>query len=150
MEFEIRDTPKGQGLFAREFIPNGGLILTFRGPRLEEMPPGPDLFLQVGPNQYIGPSGGADDYPNHSCEPNGVVLLEPTPCLISLEDIHPGEEITFDYSLTCADPQWSMTCNCGAPNCRRLIGPYWDMPQSLRDRYEALGFTPAYLRNRSV
>ena len=71
----------GRGVFARDQIRAGEPILTFSGPLLnraevrEE-----DYHLQVDADLYLGASGEADDYVNHSCEPNagfrdGLVLV---------------------------------------------------------------------------
>jgi len=59
----------GRGVFARDQIRAGEPILTFSGPLLnraevrEE-----DYHLQVDADLYLGASGEADDYVNHSCD----------------------------------------------------------------------------------
>ncbi len=41
--------------------------------------------------------------------------------IFASQDIKKGEEITFDYSSTEADPYWKMKCKCGSFNCRKII-----------------------------
>ena len=65
-----------------------------------------------------------DAFMNHSCDPN---CYTPTPTRslakqaqyekVALRDIQPGEEITCDYNLFCADPGKGpiFTWYCGAP-----------------------------------
>ena len=100
----------GRGVFARDQIRAGEPILTFSGPLLnraevrEE-----DYHLQIGADLYLGASGEADDYVNHSCEPNagfrdGLVL-------VARHDIGPEEEITWDYS-TAIDERGAHLCTC--------------------------------------
>lgn len=40
--------------------------------------------------------------------------------LAAKRDIQPGEEITSDYALH-SSKDWSMVCNCGAANCRKVV-----------------------------
>jgi SET domain-containing protein len=65
----------------------------------------------------------ADDDParfgNHSCDPN-LELAAPT-TLVARRAIAAGEEVTVDYATMSDTPGWSMVCNCGASNCRRVI-----------------------------
>jgi uncharacterized protein len=65
----------------------------------------------------------ADDDParfgNHSCDPN-LELAGPT-TRVARRAITAGEEVTVDYATMSDGPGWSMRCNCGAPNCRRVI-----------------------------
>ena len=58
------------------------------------------------------------NYGNHSCDPN--VKSNGKDGLIALRAINPGEEITIDYTQF-STKDWSMTCNCGAKNCRRVV-----------------------------
>lgn len=59
-------------------------------------------------------------YLNHSCAANiarigGLIY-------IAKRDIAVGDELTIDYApLVAGDIQWSMECQCGSPNCRKLI-----------------------------
>ncbi len=57
--------------------------------------------------------------------------------LLSRRDIAPDEEVTMDYAMHEADPDWIMKepCRCGSPNCRgRVRGNDW-MREDLQKRY---------------
>src|SRR3990172_12446247 len=101
----------GFGVFARELIPAGDVILAFGGPIItKDSLPTPyveDRFTQVGRDLFMGPSGEADDYVNHSCEPNAG-LHPGTLFLVALRDISLDEEIAWDYSTYIIDDEWEI------------------------------------------
>src|SRR3989338_1059759 len=60
-----------------------------------------DHYVQIGEELYMGPSGGLDDFLNHSCSPNsGLKVAGRKVFLIAIKNIKNGEEITWDYSTT--------------------------------------------------
>lgn len=72
---------------------------------------------------------------NHSCDPTLWMADEVT--LVARRDIAAGEELTVDYALFTAQPDWQLDrpCRCGEPLCRRRItGRDWERPD-LRARY---------------
>lgn len=72
-------------------------------------------------------------YLNHSCNPNcGVDGIY----IVAMRDIRRGEELTIDYSTTLCDNSWTMECSCGARNCRKHIGSFFDLPKKTRERYK--------------
>jgi uncharacterized protein len=90
-----------------------------------------DLFLAaVATEEYEG----VMMLVNHSCSPNvgmgGNILL------VTMRDVAVGEELTIDYALFLADPDFSMHCHCGTDTCREIItGVDW-MRQDLRSAYQ--------------
>ena len=74
--FEIKDTSKGRGVFTKEPIAKGSLVINWSGKILnrDELPrpygKSQDLYTQIGDNKFTGPSGNFDDLNNHSCDPN--------------------------------------------------------------------------------
>jgi len=49
----------------------------------------------------MGPSGGVDDFFNHSCDPNAGLQIDGQKVwLVAIKNITQGEEITWDYSTT--------------------------------------------------
>lgn len=63
---------------------------------------------------------GDDHYMNHSCNPNS--WHEGDDKLVAMQDIYPGDEITYDYvssEVGCSSESWE--CLCGAKNCRKII-----------------------------
>jgi hypothetical protein len=135
-ELEVRQTPeKGRGVFARQVIAAGQLILQFQGwlsattDLQEEW-----LAMQVGPDLWLCSHGELlDDCVNHGCEPNaGFVTGEPI--LHALRDIQPGEEITWDYSTSIAEPGWELECRCGSNQCRGIVRSWGELDPAERNQ----------------
>jgi D-alanine-D-alanine ligase len=55
---------------------------------------------------------------NHSCSPNTAYKgLN----LVAVQPISPGEELTLDYADLLNESAETFDCQCGAPNCRKII-----------------------------
>ncbi len=114
----------GKGVFAHEDISSGETIFIVTGQKVrndygEDFEVG-ERWLGVGKNTWIDVSPNNPMYHlNHSCTPNATIhnAIE----VVALRNIHQGEEITFDYSLTEEDPYWQMACNCHSDNCRGIL-----------------------------
>lgn len=136
----------GKGVFAAVAIEAGAEILTFTGPLQQrgQFHSG-DYHLQIGDDLYLGASGKADDYVNHSCEPNsgfGKALA-----LVALRDIARGEEITWDYSTAIDEEDFDgFPCQCGASACRGVVASYRRLSE--RDRERLAPYLLPYLRLR--
>jgi len=108
--------------------------MVFTGPklRLEEIHPD-DYHLQIGEDQYLGASGEADDYVNHSCEPNAG--FRNGPVLVAIRDIEPHEEITWDYSTAIDEAGFQgFPCQCGATRCRGRVHSFRNLDLQTRER----------------
>jgi SET domain-containing protein len=140
---EIRSAgEKGRGVFAATAIAHGEHLVDFAGWVLKSQELTEDLFaLQIGHDLWLCSHGDQlDDCINHSCEPNaGFVTGEPI--LFALRDIAAGEEISFDYSTSIAEPGWTLDCACGAARCRKVVLPWGEIPPDLREQLR-----PAALR----
>lgn len=149
VKLTVREGTHGRGVFAEEPIQKGTVILRYGGPFLRYADTTPQTYaVQVGPDLYLGASGGLDDYVNHCCDPNcGLVINAPTDVtLVAVRDIAAGEEIFFDYSTTMAEDDFEMPCHCGAAACRKLIRDGKHLPEEVWERYERLGILPGYVR----
>lgn len=148
MKLRIGEGAHGRGVFADEPIIKGTRIIRFTGPFLRYADTTPATFaLQIGPDLYIGASGGPDDFINHSCEPNSGIMIEGTTAeLYAIRDIAAAEEIFFDYSTTLDEDDFTMSCLCGAPSCRKVVGDGKHLPQQVWQRYCELGIIPEYVR----
>lgn len=72
---------------------------------------------------------------NHSCAPNCEAWIEGRKIFIhALRDIHPGEELTFDYGFD-VDCYEDHPCRCGKPECVGYIVSREQWPD-LRKRLE--------------
>lgn len=142
----------GKAVFAIQAIEAGSTIMPFRGePILATQLPrvycGPtDRYMQIAHDLYLGPSGCADDYVNHSCEPNtGVRFTDNGLFLEALRFIRPGEEIVWDYSTTMHGSNWFMRCECRAPSCRRYVGDFSSIPTSQAAYYLRTGIVAPFI-----
>jgi len=146
MKFIVRECETGRGVFASETIPVGSVIMNYVGPllRYEQTSPA-TLALQIGPDMYLGESGQADDFVNHSCDPNAGMVIEGTDVrLIAIREISPGEQITFDYSTTMDEDDFEFDCLCGSAKCRGRIRDFKHLPSSLQHQYAELKVVPNY------
>jgi SET domain-containing protein len=135
MKFDIRQSAQhGRGVFAAAPIAMGEEILRFTGPLLTPAEIRADLYhLQIGEALYLGPSGEADDYVNHSCTPNSGFRDGLT--LVAMRDIAAGEEITWDYSTAIDEAGFpGFDCQCGAAACRGRVRSFRDLDAATRAR----------------
>lgn len=148
MKLVVRNGTHGRGVFTEELIPASTLIIRFSGPFLRYNQTTASTYaLQIGPDLYIGASGGLDDFINHSCDPNaGLQITGTTADLHAIRDIQAGEEIFFDYSTTLDEDDFTMSCLCGAPFCRRTIRDGKYLPEEVWRRYLGLGIIPVYVQ----
>lgn len=147
---ELRDAgKKGKGVFSKVFLPAGTVILEFKGDIIQKK----DIknygeVLQITESSYLGLSGSIDDYVNHSCDPNcGLRIVANRALLVSLWDIKPDMEITFDYSTSSNDTkeEWELNCSCGSVKCRKKISGYQFLDKELKFFYESKKVVPNYL-----
>ena len=134
--FQVRSsTIQGRGVFATEPIRKGTRLIEYVGERIsaeeadqryEDDVHSAVLLFLVDKNVVIDAAVGGNDarFINHSCEPNcepvnefGRIYIE------ALRSISPGEELTYDYSLTRDEQDDEQTetdyaCHCGARTCR--------------------------------
>jgi hypothetical protein len=149
---EIKANSLGKGVYSKISFKEGNIILKFRGKlhTLSEVVDklgGPDdHYLQIAKNRFLGPSGGADDYVNHSCNPNaGLFFKNNSVYLICILPINPGTEITFDYSTCVLDEGNIMECSCKEHNCRGSIAGFTALDENLRKKYIDLGIVAPFI-----
>lgn len=136
---------KGRGVFATAPIKQGELIARMSGWLAKTSELDDDWFaLQVDHDLWLCSHGDQlDDCINHSCEPNAGFLTGET-VLFALRDIASGEEITFDYATSLAEPGWTLECCCGAACCRKLVRSWLDEAEGYRRSKRHIALT--YLR----
>jgi uncharacterized protein len=153
---EVRESQiHGSGLFAIAAIAKdemiavkGGHIVDGKTLREKITPVLGPVEIQIGDDLFIAPVSDEERelsmlYLNHSCDPNLGVCGEIT--FVAMRDIRAGEELTHDWAMT-DDDDYSIECNCGAPDCRKaLTGKDWQRPD-LQTRYA--GYFSAYLARK--
>jgi hypothetical protein len=138
-------------VFAAHAFSEGETLLRFAGRRVRGTPPEAtgrqDRYVQIGPDEYLGPSGRVDDLINHSCDPNTGLRFDAVGIhLVALRPIEPGEEVTWDYSTTLSGSHWRMPCDCRAPSCRGLIGNFDSLPAERQAWFRDRDLVAPYLR----
>ena len=129
MKCYVKSSPQhGKGVFAREAIVAGERVMFISGTLLQRAQVDfDDYHLQVGEDTYIGPSGNADDYVNHSCAPN--CGFQNGLALVAIRDIAVDEELTWDYSTAIDEEGFDgFPCSCGSANCRKRVMSFRDLP----------------------
>lgn len=149
---EVRENHLGKAVFAAQPFEPGALIMTFGG----KPTPGAqipktylgaaDRYMQIDHDLYLGPSGRADDYVNHSCNPNaGIRFASYGVFLVALRPIAAGEEITWDYSTTMHQNDWVMRCDCRDQACRGYVGQFLSLTKERRTHYLSAGVVAPYI-----
>ena len=147
----VKSCKTGKGIFTSIQLPADVPLFEVTGTIYAEkdLPdPNHPALLQVGPNTFIGPSGGLDDYINHSCDPNCRMQVVGNRAIVySLYVITAGAELTFDYSTTSTDTydKWKMECACGTHKCRGTISGYHYLDPSLQEEYKNKGMIPLFI-----
>ena len=143
---------KGKAVFANKDFKKGEEIIKFNGKLFTyEQLPTPyreveDHYVQIDKNLYMGPSGGLDDFFNHSCNPNsGLKIKGEGIILVAIKDIKKNEEITWDYSTTMDEDDWELDCACRSKNCRNRIRDFKYLPKEIQQKYIKLGIVPKYI-----
>jgi uncharacterized protein len=151
-KFNICNSRFGKGCFADQSIAKGETICFFEGEEIcwEEFHKRYiegrirlDDPLQISETEYIElyiPY----IYFNHSCNPNSGFRGKNE--LVALKNIMPGQEIYYDYSSVSWDDrwtniygEWTMNCECGEKNCRKVIGDFPTISESQKRKYIRLG-----------
>ncbi len=156
----MKVTNKGKSIFANKHFNAHSFIIEFRGKvytkeeYIRRLNPSNNHYLQISDELFLGPTRTADNYINHSCNPNtGIKIIDGAVLLFSIKPIHRGEEITFDYSTTMAEDYWEMNCCCGTKNCRGKVRDFKHLPRELQEKYIGLGIVPDFVirhSNRSL
>lgn len=142
----------GQGVFTTIKIPAHSPVIEITGNLYtKENLLNNLVVLQIGHNLFIGPSGGLDDYINHSCDPNcSLHIVGSRAILYSLYVIQPLTEITFDYSTSSTDDKnaWSMDCKCRSINCRKVISGLKYLDKNFIESYNKRGMIPLFMKEK--
>jgi hypothetical protein len=148
----IKNTKNGKGVFANKNFERDEIVSEFHGKffTFEQLPipynEVEDHYVQIGKNLYLGPSGGIDDFFNHSCSPNSGLKINGEKVFLSaIYNIKNGDEITWDYSTTMDEDDWEMSCGCGSKDCRGRISDFKYLPPKIKKKYLDLGIVPEYI-----
>src|SRR5436189_2601584 len=145
----------GRGLFATTDIAKneivavkGGHIISREELREKITPRLGPVEIQIDDDLFIAPvtedeREGSMLYSNHSCNPNLGMRGEIT--FVAMRDIRVGEELTHDWATT-DDDEYSVECECGAANCRKILSGKDCQKPELQKRYAS--YFSAYLADK--
>jgi uncharacterized protein len=153
---EVRESRiHGHGLFATAVIAKdeivavkGGHIVDRETLHREITPRLGPVEIQIDDDLFIAPVTPEERersmlYSNHSCDANVGMRGEIT--FVAMREIQSGEELTHDWVMT-DDDDYSVECNCGAANCRKVLtGKDWQQP-ALQQKYA--GYFSRYLARK--
>jgi SET domain-containing protein len=140
----VRESPiHRRGLFAVALIAKDEIV-AIKGGYIFDRFTREGVAASLGPAEifvadgfFIGPLAehereGGMIFSNHSCDPN--IGVQGQIVFVAMRDIQPGEELTHDWATT-DDDDYEEQCNCGAPNCRKVItGQDWRR-KDLQEKY---------------
>lgn len=132
----------------------GEVIMILKGAVVRERS---KYTLQCGINDHMVPLTNEGIplpgyYINHSCNPNSYIEVASDHerdlqiLIIAREAMDPDEEITLDYA--CMEYETTIDgieCMCGAPNCRKIVSGYKNLPQEIKNAYLSEGIIPSHL-----
>jgi SET domain-containing protein len=116
------------GCYTTSPIPKNVKVVEYTGPRISKRD-ADTLFenskitylFGIGDGSTVINGHGMAMYINHSCDPNcETEELNGRVWVMSLRNIAPGEELTYDYNLYDGDEDEAI-CYCGAGNCRKTM-----------------------------
>jgi len=147
-----RSPSEGHGVFVTRPLPEGSLLCVWGGrvvttARMLTLPEDRRRYaVQIDDDRYLVTpiSGlGAADLVNHSCDPTALLVGANT--LVARRDLAVGDEVTYDYATSDANPHLGFACRCGARTCRgQVTGEDWSDPRLQADYGDA--FSPYLLR----
>ncbi len=116
------------GCYTTSSISKRTRIAEYTGPRISKEQA--DQKYQDSPTTYLFGLGNGDVvidgfglamFINHSCDPNCETKeIKGRVWILSMREIAPGEELTYDYNLYDGDDDEAL-CNCGSKTCRKSM-----------------------------
>ena len=105
------------------------------------------LTVQTGADMHITLIPEFLQYTNHSCAPN-VFFNTTNMELVCLQQIQPGDELTFFYPSTEWDIAQPFVCNCGNTGCLQLITGASHLSVETLSKYKLTDFIRQQVRQK--
>ena len=126
-EFAVKRSRTGLGLFTKQDIPRGAVVIEYIGKTLtaEEYAASNSKYLfELGPKKTIdgAPRWNTARYINHSCAPNCTIDVHNRRAFIrARRAIAAGEELSYNYGKEYFEAYINGGCRC--LKCQPLDGP---------------------------
>jgi SET domain-containing protein len=141
------------GCYTTSPIPKGVKVVEYTGPRISKKQADAHFknstityLFGIGDGKTVINGHGMAMYINHSCDPNcETEELRGRVWVMSIREIAPGEELTYDYNLYDGDED-EARCHCGASNCRKTMYS----PEEIARRQRAAKRQAAKAANKRV
>jgi uncharacterized protein len=130
----------GKGVFALKPIAAGERIIEYKGQIItwpealrrhphDPKDPNHTFYFHIDDKYVIDAKvgGNASRWINHACEPNcKAEQVEQQVFIEALRELHPGEELFYDYGLVIDERltpklKKEYECRCGSPICRHTM-----------------------------
>lgn len=151
----VKKSKNGRGVFAKRDFKSGEVVLELKG-ELITCYEDDDLDNRTRSNtirysneMFLSPKGELGELVNHSCNPNSKIVKKSKKLfLVAIKPILKNEEVLFDYStIIASDDIWTMRCNCGSKNCRKVVKSFNKLPKKLQSTYIKEKIVPKYILN---
>lgn len=124
IEFELRVTDKGLGLFAKKMFKKGDILMKEDNYFIASREEVSNFAVQISSDKFLDTEHPKyPDFVNHSCEPNTVYDIHEFRMVV-IKDIQISDEITYDYETTEEDlvcEELDFICKCNSTKCRKHI-----------------------------
>lgn len=128
-KIELRRGSEGLGIFAREAIAAGEVLVCLRHVFVDR----PERHtIQLDEHLHQAGTGDIDDYFNHSCDPNTYLDFQRLQ-FVARKPLAAGEELSFNYLTSEWDMAAPFTCGCGSPGCVREIRGFLHLTADQRE-----------------
>ncbi|MFO8015589.1 MAG: SET domain-containing methyltransferase [Candidatus Woesearchaeota archaeon] len=143
----MKETEKGKSVFAKKEIEEGEKILEFERNFVKRQTR-TSMQVDEGPHQESTDPDAAENFLNHSCEPNAYIDFDDYGglSLRALRQINKGEEITFNFLTTEWELAEPFDCRCGSPRCYGRIKGFRYLSREQKEKLRPL-LSP-YLKRR--
>lgn len=146
----VRPSRIGDGVFATCRFAEGAELTSFAAPRFRFGRHTVPLEGGTSPRTFTR-ACGLGDFVNHSCDPNaGLRYTDEGVTLVAIRTIVSGDEVSWDYSTALAHVSEQLICECGAANCRGVIGSFSSLPAERQEFFRAHSLVAPALRRRDA
>lgn len=141
-EVKQSDITGQKALYATLSFNSGDILYTYE---VQDVLPKPNyLSIQSDDFEHLMLNPHYLHWIDHSCEPN-VFFDLPNKTLVCIQQIKPGDKLTFFYPSTDWDMIQPFKCHCKANSCLDLIQGAYHLQPEVLSKYKLSSFIQAKL-----